>query len=110
MNFVLLGNLVGVACSLCLEATHLLFDEVKAVVDRQIFGDVVDDQVKTALEDPRGREEARPGLHRVVKGLGLRRHEESRIATDLAQFRVAHLRLDDRVDEVKGKGMIFHLH
>ena len=102
--------LASVPESLLSESVHLFVDQLQAVVNRQIFADVVDDQVETALENPGGREEARPRLHCVVENLGLRPHEESRVAADLAEVGVSHLSLDDRVDEVEGEGVLFHAH
>jgi len=95
LEFLHLGLLVGVSEALLSEPIHLLINQLKAVVNRQIFADVIDDEVETALENPGGSEESGPGLHGVVEDLGLRSHEEARVAPDLAQVRVAHLSLDD---------------
>ena len=102
--------MVGIALAFHAEALHLIVNQLKTIVNRQILADVVNDQVETSLEDPGRGEEARPGLHSVVEGLGLRAHEEAGVATDLAQVTVPHLRLDDRVDEVEGKGVFLHAH
>lgn len=107
---MLLWEFVRVASTLLLKTSHLLLDQVETVVDRQVFGNVVNDQVQASLEDPRRGEEARPGLNSIVEGLGLRWHEEAWVSSDLAELRVAHLRLDDRVDEIKSEGVVFHLH
>jgi hypothetical protein len=40
----------------------------------------------------------------------LGRHEETRISSDLAQFWISHLGLDDRVDEAESKGVLLHFH
>lgn len=105
-----LRRVVGVPLALLSEPVHLVVNQLEAVVNRQILADVVDDQIETSLEDPRGSEETGPGLDGVVKHLGLRSHEESWVAPNLAQVRVAHLRLDDRVDEVQGEGVLLHAH
>lgn len=110
LNFFLRGWLVRIPRSLIGEPPGLLLDQLKAVVNGQIFGNVVNDQVETSLEYPRGSEEAWPRLHRVVEHLGLRWHKKSRVSSDLTEFGIAHLGLNDRVDEVKSKWMIFHLH
>ena len=92
------------------EADHLLVDELKAVLNRKVLRDVVDNQVKSFLENPRRSEEARPGLHCVVEGFGLRRHEKAGVSSDLAKFGCAHLSLDDGVDKAEGKWVLLHLH
>ena len=35
-----------------MKALNLLVDQGEAIVDGKIFGDVVDDEVKSTLEDP----------------------------------------------------------
>ena len=85
LDFLEAWRLVRVADSLLAEAINLLVDELKAVVNRQILADVVDDEVEAPLEDPRGGEESWPGLHGVVEDLGLGAHEEAGIPADLAQ-------------------------
>jgi len=102
--------LAGVALSLLVKAHHLLIDKLEAVVNGQVFRDVVDDQVDSALEDPRARKEAGPRLNGLIEDLGLRWHEETRVPADLAELGVAHLGLDDRVDEREREGVLFHLH
>ena len=62
------------------------------------------------MEDPRRCEESRPGLHCIIKDLGFGAHKKARIASNLAQVRITHLGLNDRVDKVKGKGVLFHTH
>mmetsp|Transcript_12498 Transcript_12498/g.15983 ORF Transcript_12498/g.15983 Transcript_12498/m.15983 type:complete len:291 (-) Transcript_12498:1479-2351(-) len=80
-----LRDMVVVALTLLSEALHLIVNQLEAIINRQILADVVDDQIKAALENPGGREETRPGLHGAVEGLGLRAHEEARVAANLAQ-------------------------
>ena len=110
LDFNLFWCIVWVALSLLDKSLCLLIDQVKTVVHGQIFRDVVNDQIKTALENPRRGEKSWPGLNGIVKCLGLWGHEEARIPANLAQFGIAHLSFDDWVDEVQGKGVIFHLH
>lgn len=105
-----LGDVVRVALTFLLKSLDLVVNELEAVVNRQILADIVNDEIETSLENPGGREESRPGLYRVVEHLGLRPHKEARIAADLAQVRVAHLCLDDGVDEVEGEGVLLHAH
>ena len=105
-----LRRVVAIPLALLSEPVHLVINQLEAVVNRQILADVVDDQIETSLEDPGGSEETWPGLDGVVKHLGLGAHEESRVAPNLAQVRVAHLGLDDRVDEVQGEGVLLHAH
>lgn len=102
--------LASVALTLLVEPHHLLIDKLQAVVDGQVLADVVDDQVDATLEDPTRREEAGPGLDSLVEDLCLRRHEEAGVASNLAQLGVAHLGLDDRVDERERKRVLLHLH
>jgi len=106
----LFWDMVGVALTFDAEALHLIVNQLEAIVYRQILADIIDDQVEASLEDPGGGEETWPGLDGVVERLGLGAHEEARVAADLAQVGVPHLRLDDRVDEVKGEGVLLHLH
>ncbi len=92
------------------EALHLLVDQLQTIVNGKILTDVVYDQVKAALEDPRGGEESRPCLDGVVKDLGFGAHEETGIAANLAKVGVSHLGLDDGVYEIQRKRVIFHTH
>ena len=110
LDFLEARRLIRVADSLLAEALNLLVDELKAVVNRQILTDVVDDEVETPLEDPGGGKESWPRLHSIVEDLGLGAHKEARIPANLAQVRVAHLGLDDGVYEVQGKGVFLHAH
>ena len=110
LKLLVLGHMVRVALAFHSEALHLIVNQLKAIVNRQILADVVYDQVEAALEDPGRSEEAGPGLHSIVEGLGLGAHEEARVAADLAQVAIAHLRLDDGVDEVEGEGVLLHAH
>ena len=48
-----LGRLARVSEALLSESLHLLIDQLQAVVNRQILADIVNDQVKTTLENPR---------------------------------------------------------
>jgi len=90
------------------ESVSAVLDESQAMVNRQELGDVVDDQVQASLKDPRAGKEARPGLNLVLELLGLQRHEETRVATDLSQSRVSKTVLDDAVDETEGDWMVLH--
>ena len=65
-----LGRLARVSEALLSESLHLLIDQLEAVVNRQILADIVNDQVKAALENPGRREETWPGLDSVVKDFG----------------------------------------
>jgi hypothetical protein len=49
-------------------------------------------------------------LNSVVKNFGLRGHEEAWVAANLAKLAVAHLGLDDAVDEAEGEGVLLHFH
>jgi hypothetical protein len=40
----------------------------------------------------------------------LLRHEETRVPSDLAKFRITHLSLDDGVDETESEGVLLHFH
>lgn len=71
LSFDGLGRLTGVTLTFLGETHHLLVDELEAVIDGEILADVVDDKVDAALEDPRRREKAGPGLNGVVKDLSL---------------------------------------
>ena len=86
LSFDGLGRLASVPLTFLGEAHHLLVDELEAVIDGQILADVVDDEVDAALEDPRRREKAGPGLNGIVKDLSLGRHKEPRVSTDLAKL------------------------
>jgi len=61
------------------------------------------------LKDPGGGKEPRPSHHSIVEGLCLLGHEESRVPTDLSQFRISQTALDDTVNEAKCEGMLGHL-
>ena len=52
LEFLCCWLLVSVAESLLSSLLDLLIDQLQAVVNRQIFADIVDDEVKTALENP----------------------------------------------------------
>ena len=95
LRFDGLGRLAGVSLTFLGEAHHLFVDELKAVVDREILADVVDNEVDAALEDPRRREKARPSLDGIIKDFSLGGHEESGVSSDLAKLRIAHLGLND---------------
>jgi hypothetical protein len=99
LNFNGLWGLAGKPLSLGRKSDHLLIDELETVVNRKIFADVVDDQVNAALEDPGRGKEPGPSLHSVIEDFSLGWHEETRISSDLAEFWISHLSLDDRVDE-----------
>ena len=86
LDFLGAGRLVRVPEALLAEAVDLLVNEVQAVVNRQIFADVVDDEIKATLENPRGCEESRPGLHGVIEDFGLAAHEKARVSADLAKI------------------------
>lgn len=86
LSFDGLGRLASITLTFLGEAHHLLVDKLEAVIDGEILADVVDDEVDAALEDPRRREKAGPGLNGVVKNLSLGRHKESRVSTDLAKL------------------------
>lgn len=49
-------------------------------------------------------------MNSVVENFGLRRHEETWVAADLAKLAVAHLGLDDAVDEAEREGVLLHFH
>lgn len=40
----------------------------------------------------------------------MRRHEEAGVAADLAKLAVAHLGLNDTIDEAEGEGVLLHFH
>ena len=65
-----LGRLARVPEALLSESLHLLIDQLEAVVNRQILADIVNNQVKTALENPGRREETWPGLDGIVEDFG----------------------------------------
>ena len=81
-----LGRLVRVSEALLSKSLHLLIDQLQAVVNRQILTDIVNDQVKTALENPRRCEETRPSLNGVVEYFCFRSHKEARVAPNLAEI------------------------
>ena len=64
----------------------MLIDQVQAVVNRKIFADIVDDEIKSTLENPRRCEESRPGLHSIVEDFSLAPHEKARVPTDLTKI------------------------
>ena len=64
----------------------MLIDQVQAVVNRKIFADIVDDEIKTTLENPRRCEESRPGLHGIIEDLGFAPHEKARVPTNLTKI------------------------
>ena len=68
---LLLWLMVGESLAFHSEALHLIVNQLKTIVNRQILANVVDDQIKTTLEDPGRSEEAGPGLNSVVESLGL---------------------------------------
>ena len=84
LDFGIFRLLVGKALAFLVETFDLLVDQLETIVDRKILRDVVDDQVETPLEDPRGREKSWPGLNGIVECLGFGAHEESGITADLA--------------------------
>ena len=49
-------------------------------------------------------------MNGVIKNFGLRRHEESRVSSDLAKFGISHLGLDDRVNETESERVLLHFH
>jgi len=53
LNLVLLGRFSGVPLSFLGETDHLLVNQLKTVVNRKILADVVNDEVNSALKDPR---------------------------------------------------------
>jgi len=53
LELLRLGWVAGVAETLLSEALHLLVDQLKTVVNRQILANIVDDEVEAALENPR---------------------------------------------------------
>lgn len=110
LEFTLLGCLVSISSPSLSKAFHLFIDELETVIHRKILGDIVNDQIETSLEYPRGGEEAWPGLDCVVKDLCFRAHEESWVSSNLTKIRVSHLLLNDRIYEIQGKWMVFHLH
>lgn len=110
LNFCQLWRLSSVALALGLESDHLVIDELQAVFNRQVFRDIVDDQIKSSLEDPRRGEEPWPRLYRIVEGFGLWRHEEARVAANLTQLRISHLCFDDWIYETESKGVLLHFH
>lgn len=68
--FLRLGRLIRIAEPLLSEALHLLVNQLQAVVNRQILADIVNDQIKTALENPGRCEKTWPGLDSIVKDFG----------------------------------------
>ena len=93
-----------------MKALNLLVDQGEAIVDGKILRDIVNDEVKPTLEDPRRSEEPWPSLNGVIEDLGFWTHEETRISSNLTEVRIAHLRFDDGVYEIQGERMVFHLH
>jgi len=63
-----------------------VLDKGETVVNRKEFGNVVDDQIETSLENPGGSEETRPSLHLILEHFCLSWHEEPRVASDLPQL------------------------
>lgn len=110
LNFVLFRLFIWVPLSFLDKSGSLLINQIKTMVNWQVFGDIVDNQIKPALEYPWRCEKSGPSLNCVVKRLGLWWHKETRISSNLAQLWVAHLGFDDRVNEIECKRMIFHLH
>lgn len=110
LNLVLFWLFVWVPLPLLNKSGCLLINELKTVVNWQIFWDIVNNQIKSALEYPGRCEKTWPRLDRVVKRLGLGWHKETRISANLAQLWVSHLGFDDWVNEIQSKGMVFHLH
>jgi len=53
LELLRLRRMARVAETLLSEALHLLIDQLKAVVNRQILANIVDDEVEATLEDPR---------------------------------------------------------
>lgn len=49
-------------------------------------------------------------MNGILKSLCLLWHEEARVSSDLAKFRVTHLSLDDGVNEAEREGVLLHLH
>lgn len=91
---------VGKALAFMVKTFNLLINELKTVVHGKILWDVVDNKVKSSLEDPRRRKESWPRLNGIVESFGFRTHEEAWIAADLAQIGVAHLSLDYGIYEI----------
>lgn len=71
LHFVLLWDFACVALALLRKTNHLLVNQLEAVVDRKILGNVIDDKIDTTLKDPRARKEAGPSLHGIVEDLCL---------------------------------------
>jgi hypothetical protein len=92
------------------KSDHLLINQLETIVNWKVLADVVNNQVNSALEDPRWGKKARPGLNGVIENFGLWRHEESWVSTDLAKFGVSHLSLDNWVNETESKGVLLHFH
>lgn len=69
----------------CIISHSTFFNQSKAMVNRKEFRDVIDDKIKTSLEDPGRCEETWPSLNLALEDLGLLGHEESRVTTDLSQ-------------------------
>ena len=78
-EFVVNGflNLNGLWCfsseslSLVGKPDHLLINQFETIIDGKVLADVVNNQVNTALEDPRRCEETRPGLDGVIENFRL---------------------------------------
>ena len=110
LDFVGFRLFIGVSLTSLMQAFNLLVDQGEAIVDGKIFRDIVDDKVKSTLEDPGGSKEAGPSLNSIVEDFCFRAHEEAGVSSNLAKMGIAHLRFDDGVYEIEGKGMVFHLH
>ena len=100
VDFLILGLLVREALAFAVETFDLLVNELEAIIDGKILRDVVNNKIEAPLEDPGRCEESWPGLNGVVESFGLGTHEETRVTANLAEIRVTHLGLDDRVYEV----------
>lgn len=66
-------------------AVTALFNQGQAMINRQELRNIVDNKIKTSLEYPRRCEESRPCFYLILEHLGLFWHEETWIATNLAQ-------------------------
>ena len=83
-----------------MQTFDLFVDQGEAIVDGKIFGDIVNDEVKSTLEDPGWSEKARPSLNSIVEDFCFRTHEKAWISSNLAEMGITHLRLDDGVYEI----------
>ena len=93
----------------CIISHSTFFNQSKTMVNREELRDVINDKIKTSLEDPRRCEETWPSLNLTLEDFCLFGHEESRVTTDLSQRRISQTVLDDAVDETKCDWMVFHL-